>query len=526
VLLLALSPDGRRVAFVGTRDGRSNAIWELSTSTGEAREIPGADHANGPIWFADSKALAFGTAAGMKRTSVDTAAPVAISESVVEGDLNAAGELIGTSGPPDWTIRRLSTRDGKTTDVLKPTTEGERLSLPSFLPDGNHFLFARWKFNVPTFHVSSLDAPQTTSQLSVGSGTNIHYANGAIVFATTDRIVAQPFDLQRMRSTGETVTIAEHVDFRQNDGAAFALSENGALVYAPLESGGRSRLTWMDRDGRVVSAVSDEADYSNLELSRDGRRLAVSVTDPSKNTRDIYVVDLERGVRQRLTFDQSDERAAVWSPDGKQIIYNSKGLDLYRRPSDFSGSEEPLLTDRGSKDPREVSNDGQRMLFRRSGDTTGNDIWIMPLGGDRKAVPVLNSPFDENYASFSPDARSMVYVSNESGRAEVYVMSLQPGGGKVQVSTTGGTFPRWRHDGKEIVYLALDETLMNVPVSGSGPSFRAGTAATLFKINIQPGAGTPYDLTADGKRFIVNAKLPSRIPPSLNLVVNWPSLLQ
>jgi hypothetical protein len=120
----------------------------------------------------------------------------------------------------------------------------------------------------------------------------------------------------------------------------------------------------------------------------------------------------------------------------------------------------------------------------------------------------------------------MVYVSNESGRAEVYVMSLQPGGGKVQVSTTGGTFPRWRHDGKEIVYLALDETLMNVPVSGSGPSFRAGTAATLFKINIQPGAGTPYDLTADGKRFIVNAKIPSRIPPSLNLVVNWPSLLQ
>jgi Tol biopolymer transport system component len=166
------------------------------------------------------------------------------------------------------------------------------------------------------------------------------------------------------------------------------------------------------------------------------------------------------------------------------------------------------------------------LLFRRSGDTTGNDIWIMPLGGDRKAVPVLNSPFDENYASFSPDARSMVYVSNESGRAEVYVMSLQPGGGKVQVSTTGGTFPRWRHDGKEIVYVAPDETLMSVPVSGSGPSFRAGTAATLFKINIQPGAGTPFDLTADGKRFIVNAKLPSRIPPSLNLVVNWPSLLQ
>jgi dipeptidyl aminopeptidase/acylaminoacyl peptidase len=400
------------------------------------------------------------------------------------------------------------------------------LEAPSFLPDGNHFLYVRWNFNVPSFNVSSLDSPQTTSQLAIGSGTNIHYANGAVVFATTDRIMAQLFDIQRMQPAGESVTIADHVDFAQNIGAAFALSENGTLVYAPLEGSGKSRLTWMDRDGRVVSTVSDEADYSNVELSRDGRRLAVSVTDSTKNSRDIYVVDLERGVRQRLTFDPSEERSAIWSPDGKHIIYNSKGLDLYRRPSDFSGSEEPLLADHVSKDPREVSSDGQRLLFRRSGDTTGNDIWMLSLTGDRKAVPLLNSPFDENYASFSPDGRSMVYVSNESGRAEVYVMSLQPGGGKVQVSTNGGTFPRWRRDGREIIYMALDQTLMNVAVNGSGPSFRAGTPGSLFKINIQPGAGTPFDVTGDGKRFIVNAKIASRIPPSLNIVVNWPSLLQ
>jgi serine/threonine protein kinase/Tol biopolymer transport system component len=525
-LLLALSQDARRVAFVGTRDGRTISLWVLSTSTGEARELPGTERANGPIWLADNKSVAFGIPGTMKRIDVDGGVPIAIGQNVIVGSSNASGDLLGTTGPPDWMIRLVSTRDGKTTDLIKPTTEGERLDVPSFLPDGNHFLFYSWKFDVPSFHLSSLDAPQTSSQLSLPGGTNIQYANGAVVFATTDRIVAQPFDLQRMQPTGESVTIAEHVGFAQNAGAAFALSENGTLVYAPQESGGKSRLTWMDRDGRVVSTVSDEADYSNLELSRDGRRLAVSVTDPSKNTRDIYVVDLERGVRQRLTFDPSDERSAVWSPDGKQIIYSSKKLDLYRRPSDFSGNEEPLLTDRAGKDPREVSSDGQRLLFRRTGDATGNDIWIMPLTGDRKAVPLLNSPFDENYASFAPDARSIVYVSNESGRAEVYVMSLQPGGGKVQVSTTGGTFPRWRHDGKEIVYVAPDETLMSVPVSGSGPSFRAGTAATLFKINIQPGAGTPFDLTADGKRFIVNAKLPSRIPPSLNLVVNWPSLLQ
>ena len=245
-LLLALSPDGRRVAFVGTRDGRSNGIWELSTATGEAREIPGADHASGPIWFADSKSLAFGTAVGMKRANVDTGAPVAISQSVVVGDSNAAGDLVGSSGPPDWKIRLISTRDGKTTDLLKPTTEGERLD-SAVVPAGRQSLLVRalevQRSNLP---VSSLDAPQTTSQLSVGSGTNIHYANGAVVFATTDRIVAQPFDLQRMQPTGESVTIAEHVNFAtERRCCVCAVRER----HAGLRAAGERREVAADVDG-------------------------------------------------------------------------------------------------------------------------------------------------------------------------------------------------------------------------------------------------------------------------------------
>jgi len=128
----------------------------------------------------------------------------------------------------------------------------------------------------------------------------------------------------------------------------------------------------VDRQGRTLSTLADDADYSNVELSPDGRRLAVSVTDPTKNTRDIYLVDIDRGVRQRLTFDPSDERAAVWSPDGQQIVYNSKGLDLYRRSSDFTGTEEALQTDHASKDPRGISTDGRLLLYRRSGASTSN----------------------------------------------------------------------------------------------------------------------------------------------------------
>lgn len=251
----------------------------------------------------------------------------------------------------------------------------------------------------------------------------------------------------------------------------------------------------------------------------------MSVTDPAKSARDIYIVDIDRGVRQRLTFDPSDERAAVWSPDGRQIVYNAKGLDLYRRPSDFTGSEEPIQTDHASKDPRQISADGRLLLYRRSGASAGNDVWIMPLDGDRKPEPVLETPFNENYAGFSPDARSIVYASTESGRVEVYVISREGGGGKAQLSTGGGTFPRWRRDGREILYLAPDQTLMSVAVSGSGRTFQAGATRPLFKMAVQPGAGVPFDVSADGQRILVNASIPSRLPPSLNVVTNWPALL-
>jgi Tol biopolymer transport system component len=270
----------------------------------------------------------------------------------------------------------------------------------------------------------------------------------------------------------------------------------------------------------VLSSVSEDGDYSNLELSRDERRLAVSLTDPSTGTRDIHLVDLGRGIRQRLTMDPSEERSAVWMPDGRQVIYTSRGLDLYRRAADFSGHDEALLVEGASKDPRDVSFDGARFLYRRSGAGTNNDIWIMPLSGDRTPRPLVQTPANENYASFSPDALSMVFVSDESGVSEVYVMSLDPGGGKVQVSKKGGSFPRWPNP-KEIVYVAPDQTLMSVAVTGAGATFSASVPAPLFKITVGPGPGTPFDATADGKRFIVNARLPSRLPPSINVIVNW-----
>jgi Tol biopolymer transport system component len=304
------------------------------------------------------------------------------------------------------------------------------------------------------------------------------------------------------------------------------VSQAGTLAYQPRAATQGSRLTWFDRKGAATGTLSDEADYSNLELSPDGRRMLVSVRAPGSSTRDIYIVDTVRGLRQRLTFDPSDERSAIWSPDGASVIYNSKGLNLYQRSSGFTGSETAVLTDGISKDPNDLAPGGRQLLFRASSTVSGNDVWTMPLDGSAPPQKLLGSAFNENSAQFSPDGRSIVYIADEAGRAEVYVISLEPGGGKTQISTDGGSSPRWRRDGQEILYLNADHAMMSVPVKGSGARFEAGTPSPLFRVDHVPSAGPIFDVTPDGQRFIVNTAVTSKVPPHVVVIVNWPALLK
>jgi hypothetical protein len=196
---------------------------------------------------------------------------------------------------------------------------------------------------------------------------------------------------------------------------------------------------------------------------------------------------------------------------------------LFIRNADFTGTESPVLVDAVSKDPRQISRDG-RLLYRRTG--RGNDVWVMALdGSDAPGRPAVDSRFDENYAGFSPDGKWVVYASNESGRDEIYVTSLAKGGKRL-LSITGGSFPIWRRDGREIVYMATDKTLMSVAVPLGPDTFESGVPTPLFKVDPQPGAGVPFDVSADGQHILVNTMLPSRIPPSFSLIVNWMSLVK
>ena len=282
---------------------------------------------------------------------------------------------------------------------------------------------------------------------------------------------------------------------------AFAVSEAGSLIYLADTSPG-SQLVWFDRAGKQTAVLGDRARYEDVSLASDGSRVGVSIAEPGATTRDVWVYDVARGLRDRVTFNPGDDVEARWSPDGRRLAFSSrrKGhLDLYAKASDGTGDEELLLADDLDKYAQSWSPDGRFILYIGIGAETGQDVWVLPLFGAQKPRPLLQARYSEGTPQFSPDGRWIAYRSNETGRFEVYVMPFPGPGGQQQISTAGGDVPRWRRDGKEIVYLAPDGKLMAVNVTTEGVRVNKDTATPLFSPR-RAGARWFYDMSADGQR--------------------------
>lgn len=299
-----------------------------------------------------------------------------------------------------------------------------------------------------------------------------------------------------------------------------------ALMAAPrhlnaVQAGGtavRSSLVWFDRAGKRLGTIGDPADYGTLELSPDGKQVAVAVLDRATNTNDIWLLDVAGGGRTQLTSSPADENWAIWSPDSKRLVFNStraRQLDLYEAAASGGGSEDTLLKDNVAKWPVSWSPDGRNILYVTSaGAGAPNGIWVLPLFGDRKPFAYLDSPtVTQNWASFSPDGKWVAYTSTESQLQEVYVSPFPGNGGRrVQVSHGGGFQARWRRDGKELFFLALDRTLMSADVAASGATFTVQAARPLFDMRFAYANYRAYDVSSDGQRFLVNTLVaaPSR----------------
>jgi hypothetical protein len=353
--------------------------------------------------------------------------------------------------------------------------------------------------------------------------------SGYLLFRRNGTLMTQPLDAKRLEMAGQAVPVAERV-------ATFSVSDTGILVY---RTGGAQsfHLSWYDRQGKQLESAGDTDVLPTPapSLSPDGKRAAFSRNDPQSGNTDIWLYDLARGVPTRFTFDPAQDVAPVWSPDGSKIVFvrggNSNTGDLYLKASDMSGSEQMLLKAGGL--PLSWSRDGRFLLYQTTANPkTRTDVWVLPMtgAGERKPWPFANTEFNERGSRFSPDGRFVSYVSDESGRSEIYVRPFDPsvtsgsaaGGAKYQVSKDGGDGAHWRGDGKEILYMAPGGTVMSVDVTTT-PVFQIlGVPKPLFK---SAAVAQFWDLAPDGKRFLVPVPLGAISAAPYQVTLNWTAAL-
>jgi Tol biopolymer transport system component len=305
--------------------------------------------------------------------------------------------------------------------------------------------------------------------------------------------------------------------------ARFSVSNDGVLAYRTGETGGR--LLWRDRSGRDLDTLGDPGDYSNPALSPGGDRVTFSLADPRSSKVDIWVRDLARGVSSRFTLGPGTNLRPIWSADGATIVFASDrgGIyDLYEKPVKGSGEEKLLLHSEENKSAASWTSDGKYIAYASQNPKTQWDLWALPTFGDKKPIPIAVTPFIEQNPMFSPDGKYVAYISNESGRNEIYVQTFPEPSGKWQVSNGGGSDPSWRGDGKELYYRSPDQKLMAVDIR-LGSDFQAGVPHALFPIQVRTGAPrNKYTPSADGQRFMVAAPLGRDAMSPTTIVLNWP----
>jgi Tol biopolymer transport system component len=529
---VALSPDGRYLAFTA-----SSGLWVRPLDSLEARALPGTEEARFPFWSPDSAFLGFFAGGKMKKIAAGGGPAQTLCDAPANrgGTWNRDGIILFapnvTSG-----LYRVSAAGGVPAPVTKPAgTVSHRF--PEFLPDGRHFSFVVTSITVEAsgIYIGSLDG--TTERLlpevshAAYSAPTGFSRTGHLLFVRDGTLMAQPFDPERLRTTGEAFPIAEQVS--DNAGvpgsSLFSVSGPGTLVYG--RGAGKRQLVWRDRTGKRLGLIGTPGDISFEKLSPDEKKVAFMISVGAAASSDIWVHDLMRNTTSRFTFGPGFTFTPVWSPDGSRIVYGSsskagQGSDIYQKPASGAGQAE-VVSHVGTTNVRiyDWSPDGKAIAY--SPDINGKtraDLWLLPLNGDRKPVPYLQTEFGEYLGQFSHDGRWMAYTSDESGREQVYVQTVPPSGAKWQISTAGGSRPRWRRDGRELYYVAADQMVMAVPVK-PGSSFEAGAPQALFgPILARPGTiyQNYYQPTADGQRFMVNEPAGEESgPPPLTVVLNW-----
>ena len=529
----AISPDGRHVAFAATTQGVST-LWVRSLATLEQRSIPGTEGARSPFWSPDSASLGFFAGSQLKTVRVTGGSPAVVCEApfgdvmAPSGTWNRSDEIVfGRARAP---LQRVGLQGGTPAPVTTLAKDDIGHRWPSFLPDGQHFLYLAQGLNGGDLRIGSLVSAETV-RLGPFESHGV-YAAGHLFFVRGGTLVAQPFDADARQPKGAPVPLGVQtaIDPPWQRGM-FSVSATGRLAYSRTART-PSELMWVDRHGKVLGRAGDPGVFFNLDLSPDERQVAVSqmIQIGGRSQVDIWLIELApAGRARRLTDDPPDDFDPAWSRNGKQVAFNSNPhrlggfFSLFVRPSHGSDERQLLVqSDDALLTAPDWSPDDRFVVYTRMlMSWTDSDLWTVPLAGDRKPTIFLATPHIEAGGTFSPDGRWIAYESNVSGRNEIYVRPFPKQPGQFPVSRDGGWAPRWRRDGKELFFLSLDGTLMAAGIDTTR-GFAPALPEHLFPTELRPGSFHPYAVTRDGQRFLI----PREIPPApITVVLNWPTLL-
>jgi serine/threonine-protein kinase len=540
----SVSPDGRSVVFAA---GMSNTgpyqLWVRRFDQVDAQPLglTASDNANavqGMFWLPEGDQIGFFDEVSHKLKTVDVRGEMArtlvdVPSNQGSGTGNGAGTILysslGTGG-----IMRIAVTGGVPQKVTGVRDREIAHLWPYFLPDGNHFVYlsqtaerADW-----ALYVGSVKGPDRT--LLVRAASMGQFAPpDQLLYVRGDALFAQRIDLERFALQGDPILIAQPVSVTNAGRAAFSVSNTGVLVHASDVGVGTSPrvVTWIDRGGREEPLGVPIHTYSHLALSPDGARVALSSADQERN---LWIWSLTNKSLTRLTFGLGQDTSPVWTPDSRQIIFQSNPTGpfrLYSVAADGTGMPARLLDTSANQGVSSVTPDGAELIFDEDTTDTGVDVRAVMLNAPHRVRTLIKEPLNDRNGIVSPDGRWMAYQSSQSGPYQIYVRPYPAvENGRWQVSTNGGVQPLWSRDGKELFFLSSDLSLMAVRVE-SGNSWTAGTSTRLFAdpglsftAGNFGGTGRTYDVSPDGRRFLVlklAASAPSDVSTRLVVVQNW-----
>jgi serine/threonine protein kinase len=537
----ALSPDGRRLAFLGSGKDGKRMLWIRSIDSSAAVALAGTESAEVPFWSPDSRWVGFSANGKLHKLDViGGGQPQAICdiEGRAGGTWNSDGVVVFDQG--NKPLQRVSADGGTPTPILSLDASRQETyhGAPYFLPDGRHLVYYSAGKKGFDIKLASLDGK--LNRVLIEGGGAVTYApnphgGGSILYNVRGQLLARPFDLDKLEFTGQPVVIADGVF----PARWWYASATGLLAFRH-NYGTQYQLVWFSRDGRALGAVGDPGLLSAPRISPDQKTLAFSRT--SDQNPDLWTFDLTRNTSARFTFEPGADGYPIWSSDNKSILYSSvrnSAVSVVERPANGVGKETVVVSPNGNGlAPTAVSRDGRRLVFEEA--SALHSVIALQSREDANKVIRVQDRETERDGSISPDGRWLLYSSIPAARREILVQSVpkEAGGsaaavGKWQISTAGGSQPAWRADGKEIFYVAPDGMMMAVPVESGEDLFRPGTPKALFQTRLEfdPAVDLSrgvrqYDVTPDGQRFLLSQHVADATDAPITLVVNWPKLLQ